>query len=91
MADEAMKSGKIDRLAGLLETDVRNGLKQRFDEAFSKSRHGRKEVARGREFVAGYVEFIHYVEKVHQSAAGSPHGHFKEEIPKHSEGETPSH
>lgn len=44
-----------------------DGIRQRFARAQEASRHADQSVKAGREYVAAYVEFIHYVENIHQA------------------------
>lgn len=84
-ADQALKSGRHEPLASLLERELREGLKKHFQEAHARSRYDRKDVGAGREYVASYVKFIHYVERLHESAVGPAHGHFQDGTSEHAE------
>lgn len=57
-ADRALADGSVDRLA----KEVEHGLRERFERA--------RKAPAGRAFVEAYVEFVHYVERVHTA-----HGH----------------
>lgn len=74
-ADQALASGSVDALVKLITDDVATGIKARFDHASATYKHKDESVAQGREFVEAYVEYTHYVERLHQSATGkSAHG-----------------
>ncbi|MGD2080811.1 MAG: DUF6448 family protein [Nitrospirota bacterium] len=75
-ADKALESGKVDGLARLITDAVEKGIRKRFEHAYEASRHAEESVAAGREFVEAYVEFTHYVERLHMNATahGSHHG-----------------
>lgn len=74
-ADKALKSGSADSLVNLVTSEVASGIKERFDRAASAYRHKDESVAQGREFVEAYVEFTHYVERLHMDASGkAAHG-----------------
>jgi hypothetical protein len=47
------------------------GIRQRFAEAREKKTHADESVEAGREFVAAYVEYVHYVESLHETAQAS--------------------
>ena len=74
-ADQALASGSAEALVHLITADVAAGIKKRYEDAAATYRHKDESVAQGREFVAAYVEFTHYVERLHQDATGkSAHG-----------------
>lgn len=74
-ADHALEHGSADALIQLITDDVAAGIRERYQHAAETYRHKDESVAQGREFVAAYVEFTHYVERLHQDATGkAPHG-----------------
>ncbi len=74
-SDKALETGKAaDLIKGITE-EVQAGIRRRFDKAFEKKQHAEESVEAGREFVAAYVEFMHYVEGLHQAAKGPGDGH----------------
>lgn len=87
-ADKALTDGSADALVKLVTDDVAAGIRKRFEHAAKTYRHKDESVAQGREFVKAYVEFTHYVERLH--AAATPkgaHGDHHEESPRgHHEG-----
>jgi hypothetical protein len=75
-ADKALASGSADALVKLVTDDITAGIKQRYARTVAAYRHKDESVALGREFVEAYVEFTHYVEKLHREATGKgAHGH----------------
>lgn len=76
-ADRALQSGKADALIQLVTDKVAAGIRQRFSEALDKKAHAEHSVAAGRQYVAAYVEFVHYVEALDRAAAqpASEHDH----------------
>ncbi len=74
-ADEALEKGKVDALVRELQESVADGVQKRFADAAEKKKHAEHNVEAGREFVAAYVEFIHYVEGVERQLAGPAHDH----------------
>lgn len=74
-ADHALASGSDAALVKLVNDAVTAGIKERYERAAAAYRHKDESVAQGRAFVEAYVEFTHYVERLHLDAAGSPsHG-----------------
>jgi hypothetical protein len=72
-ADKALASGKIDHLAHEVSDAVMQGIRQRFTQTYEAKKHAEESVEAGRKFVAAYVEFTHYVEKLHMVASGGGH------------------
>jgi hypothetical protein len=73
-ADGALASGSADALVALAARDVEQGLRRRHARVVETKEHAGESIARGREYVAAYVEFVHYAEGVLKAAAG-PAGH----------------
>ncbi len=67
LADKAMESGSADELVKLVTAEVANGIHQRFAKVQQTGKHADDSVEAGREYVAAYVEYIHYVENMHQA------------------------
>lgn len=79
-ADKALASGSADALVKLITGDVAAGIRKRFEHAAAAYKHKDESVAQGREFVEAYVEFTHYVERLHQDATGKvAHGEHAEQ------------
>ncbi len=81
IADNAIGSGSADLLEKELSAAVHHGVQERFTKLMEKKKHAKESVDSGREYVAAYVDFVHYVERVHESAVASAHAH-------HGEGST---
>ncbi len=69
LADKAIETGSADKLVKELNGAVSQGIQNRFKILSEKKKHANESVAAGRDFVAAYVEFVHYVEKLHGDAA----------------------
>lgn len=69
-ADKALASGSSDALVKLITDAVADGIKKRYARAAAAYPHKDETVAAGREFVEAYVEFTHYVERLHRDAEG---------------------
>ncbi len=73
MADEALASGTVSRLGDALGAEVAEGIRQRFARAYEARKVADTSVQAGREFVEAYVQFTHFVERLHLDAtAGDP-------------------
>jgi len=73
-ADKALESGSADNLVKLVTDAAAKGIRERFELAKESKKHAEHGVEAGRKFVEAYVEFTHYVERLHMDAAG-PSGH----------------
>jgi hypothetical protein len=77
-ADKAIESGALEPILELLTDTIRARLRERFGEVVAARAFPADDVAAGRGYVKAYVEFIHFVERVYESTATAPHGHFSE-------------
>lgn len=69
-SDQALESGDVDDLARQLGEAVEATVRKRFAAAAEAKEHGNDSVEAGRKYVAAYVEFVHYVEGVHELTTG---------------------
>jgi hypothetical protein len=77
-ADRAVESGDVEAVAKLLTDEVKRGLTAHFTELRTRRSYDVDDVAKGREYVKAYVEFIHYVERIHDASVGASEGHYPE-------------
>jgi hypothetical protein len=77
-ADRALEDGSIDKVVKLLNDAVRKGLHEHFHRAMEHKAFAPDDVKAGREYVAAYVPYIHYVERLWQAASGAAQGHHAE-------------
>ena len=77
-ADQAIAQDSLGALNALLVPALQAGLREQFEHVMKTSNWPRGDVAAGREFVRAYVEFVHYVERLHEAIEGAVHGHFPE-------------
>ncbi|MDH4231363.1 MAG: DUF6448 family protein [Nitrospirota bacterium] len=75
-ADKALESGSVDGLVKLVADAAAEGIRERFDNTMEARKHAGHTVDAGRKFVETYVEFTHYVERLHM-AAEKPAAHGK--------------
>lgn len=81
-ADQALEKGNVDELAKAIGRHAEEGVRERFTRTAAAKKHAGENVASGREYVASYVDYVHYVEglvnAVHKGPAhggGENHGH----------------
>ena len=77
LADKALETGSVDKLADTLSQAMVKGIRDRFQRALESQKHADENVSAGREFVEAYVMFTHYVEGLHAQIKGGAehHGH----------------
>ncbi|MEP0829012.1 MAG: hypothetical protein HRF51_10865 [bacterium] len=66
-AEEALTSKSAGSLLQSLNAALTAGINERFAHALETREHAGHTVEAGREYVAAYIEFIHYVERLHQA------------------------
>jgi len=84
-ADHALETTSADALVKLVSSHVSEGIRTRFARAAEARKHAEHNVDAGRAYVAAYVDFLHYVEALHNagtgghasSSAASAHAHEK--------------
>lgn len=82
-ADNAIETGSVDKVVQLVTEEAATGIRKRFAEAREKKKCADEDVDAGREFVAAYVEYVHYVEGLHETAQGA--GAHHEDTPAKTE------
>lgn len=73
-SDTALETGSVDPLVKLLTAEVDEGLRKRFAQAAEARKHAAESVEKGRQYVAAYVDFMHYAERLLLDAS-SPASH----------------
>ena len=68
-SDEALEAGSVDPLVRMIAAKVDKGLRDRYARA-ARTRPHASESVEGREYVAAYVAFTHYAERLHADASG---------------------
>ena len=82
-ADQSLEKGNVDELAKAISNHAEAGVRERFKQALEAKKHAGESVAAGRDFVAAYVTYVHYVEGVvaavhtetHHGETGAKGGH----------------
>ncbi len=72
-ADRALDNGSPADLEQDLLAAVKTGIEQRFEHARETKAHAAHNVEAGRTFVAAYVEYMHFIERLHLTATGAAH------------------
>ncbi len=91
-ADKALIGASPDNLVKMVTDTVSEGIHLRYRKVGEALKHKDESVQKGREYVAAYVEYTHYVERLQMDAEGSAahHGaeaaHKKKVVPKHEHG-----
>ena len=62
----------------LVTDTVRDGILEHSKEVMDKKNYNPDDVEAGQEYVKGYVEFVHYVERIYESAKKPAEGHYPE-------------
>lgn len=73
-AEKAIQSGSDEALAKALAAAASEGLHHRLHRVLETRDYKAADVKAGREYVAAYVDFLHYAEGVHKAAAAGSHG-----------------
>ena len=77
-ADKALETESAEELLKNLIETIRHGVLEHFSKVIARKNFRTDDVAAGREYVKGYVAFIHYVERLYQAAAKPAEGHYPE-------------
>lgn len=67
-ADQSLESGSVEVLIKQVTDEVAAGIRKRFEKVVNKKNHVDENVKAGREYVAAYVDYTHYVEGLYQKA-----------------------
>lgn len=79
-SDEALEEGSADGLVKDLDEKITRAVREKFLHALEAKRHAGESVAKGREYVAAYVDFVHTVEHLNALLeGGSEHARQGEE------------
>lgn len=82
--DKAIETRAVEPLVKLMASESANGIRERFQKATAAKEFNAEDVPAGRGYVKAYVEFVHYVEGLHESVQGSGSEH-SESAGKHPE------
>lgn len=77
-ADKALRDEDPEQLNKLLTSTIQDRVRDHFNEALGKKNFPKDDVEAGRAFIKAYVEYIHCVEALYDTATHSTHGHYPE-------------
>jgi hypothetical protein len=77
-ADRAIATGSLAEVEQVLLHTIRDGLRAHFQAVMEKKNYRGDDVAAGRDYVAAYVPYVHYVEGVYEAAISAAEGHYAE-------------
>jgi Family of unknown function (DUF6448) len=77
-ADRAIETGSVDSLAKTTADAARQGVRDRFQRVLAQKSFAKEDLTAGRKYVKAYVEFIHYVEGLHEAIQHGGHEHSRE-------------
>jgi Family of unknown function (DUF6448) len=77
-ADKALRGGNADALVQLLVTTIQDRVREHFNEALTKQKFASDDLDAGRAFVKAYVEYIHCVEALYETATHPTAEHYEE-------------
>lgn len=67
-ADKSIATGKLTPVARMIEDSVERGLHGQFEAVMRTKKHDPNDVQAARAHVAAYVQYVHYVERLHEAA-----------------------
>jgi hypothetical protein len=68
VADKALLDGSADALVKLFDASSKQDIESRFADTISKKKFGENDVAKGRQFVKAYVNFMHFIEHLYEES-----------------------
>jgi hypothetical protein len=74
LADKALETGRGDQLIENLTAKAKVGLQHRFQRVIEAGGYKPSDVKAGRQYVAAYVDFIHFAERLGTVVASAPEG-----------------
>jgi hypothetical protein len=80
-ADRSLATGHPAEVEKLILERTQAGLRERFDHVAHKQGFAPSDVEAGRAYVGAYVDYVHYVERVHEAAGPAAHAHGAAERP----------
>ncbi len=90
-AEQALAGASDDRLVLDLNEAVKKGVHDRFVRVLETKKHAGDSLEAGREYVAAYVDYIHYIERLHGTIAGGSGEDHAMPAAEHAHGEAAEH
>jgi uncharacterized protein DUF6448 len=66
LTDKALANASAEALIASVTSEVTTVIRTKFDHVLETKKHANDSVEQGREYVEAYVEFLHYVEHLHE-------------------------
>lgn len=85
LADKAVATGSETHLTAFATKEVEHGIHEKFADLQRKRNFRPDDLSAGREYVASYVSFVHYVEGLHEAVESKAAGHYPEGQPAPAE------
>ncbi|HEX6164952.1 MAG TPA: DUF6448 family protein [Vicinamibacterales bacterium] len=73
MADRALTAGSVNTLAASLSAELSEGLHRHFEAAAEARAYDARDISAGRRYVKAYVEYLHFIERLHEAMQAAPH------------------
>lgn len=73
-ADEALREKSIDALVAHATEELANNLRRRYQRVNEAAAHADQSVEAGREWVEAYVDYVHFIERMHDVLSAGAHG-----------------
>jgi len=68
--DRALSTDEVDDLTRMMTGEVSKGIRERFDKVRQLESGQQDNVDVARQYVEAYVDYVNYIEKIHQDAMG---------------------
>lgn len=84
VADKAIETGKLEPVAELVTGRMHDGLHKQFETVMAKKQYNPNDVTAARAYVAAYVPYVHYVERLYDAAQTGSAAHAPVNAPAHA-------
>lgn len=74
-ADKAIETESAKDLVKLINDEIHSGLHKRFMKAMEMKNYDQNDIIAGQEYVAAYVNFLHYAEGIYNATQIGGHAH----------------
>lgn len=75
MLDKALQTGSADSLTAKITSKLSQGIKERHEKVAKAQKNAGKSAEAGREYVEAYVDYMHFVERIHDAMSASEKHH----------------
>jgi hypothetical protein len=77
-ADRAIETGSVDLLAGKIGQAAEQAVREHFTRLMEAKKHKDESIENGRKYVRAYVQYVHFVEALHNTIAAGAAKHANE-------------